>query len=124
MRQINEKALTESVGQFISAVRNGKKPSMVRILKEHGINSSVRAKQLIDRMIEHRIICKYSDGSYHLTQLNYDSKVVMNLLLRKENNKKLGNPLSRFTPQQLVLELRNRGYDVVATREIKTIETL
>lgn len=34
------------------------------------------------------------------------------------------NPLAYFTPQDLVTELRNRGYTVTCAREVITVETL
>ena len=121
----NPADVTAAVGEFIRLIRNGHhNPSMRMLLRKHGINSPSRAKNLVNKMLKYGMIKEISDGFYELTQLNYESKEIMPILLRKENNKPFGNPLSKFTPQQLVLELRNRGYEVVATREIKTVETL
>lgn len=117
--------ITAAVGEFIRLIRNGyHNPSMRTLLRKRGINSPSRAENLVKKMLKYGMIKETSDGFYELTQLNYESREIMPILLRRENNKPLGNPLAKFTPQQLVLELRNRGYDVVATREVKTVETL
>lgn len=128
----NVQALTISVGNFIREVRQGNhKPSMYAILLKNGINSSVRAKQLVERMLENNIIVKHKNGSYSLTKANWDSAEVMNLLLnvpRKPHVKRVAipqaNPFAQFTAQELVAELRNRGYEVKATKVITTIEEL
>lgn len=121
----NEADVTAAVGEFIRLIRNGyHNPSMRTLLRKRGINSPSRAENLVKRMLKYGMIKEISDGFYELTQLNYESREIMPILLRRENNKPLGNPLAKFTPQQLVLELRNRGYEVVATREIRTVETL
>ena len=136
---VNEQAITVSVGQFIRELRNGKKkPSMFNILKSNGVYSSVRARSLVTRMIENKIICKHRDGSYSLTHENYDMKEVMQVLLYVPRKKPVRkpkdsaimvieeevNPLETFHAQELVNELRNRGYVVTCAREVITIETL
>ena len=121
----NEADVTAAVGEFIRLIRNGcHNPSMRTLLRKRGINSPSRAENLVKKMLKYGMIKEINDGFYELTQLNYESREIMPILLRRENNKPLGNPLAKFTPQQLVLELRNRGYDVVATREVRTVETL
>ena len=119
----NEQAITVSIGQFIKSLRNGKYVSLQRLLKENGVNSPQRAKQLIDRMIKNNIICRYSDGTYHLTQMNYESREIMPILLKREYHRRISvsimNPLERFSSKQLVEELRNRGYKVKATKLVE-----
>lgn len=132
MGKTNVQSLTISVGNFIREVRQGNhRPSMYSILLKNGINSSVRAKQLIERMLENNIIVKHKDGSYSLTKANWDSAEVMNVLLnvpRKPRVKRVAipqaTPLVQFTAQELVAELRKRGYEVTAKREIITVEEL
>lgn len=136
---INKQAITVSVGQFIREVRNGnKKPSMYNILKSNGVHSANRAKQLIERMISNNIIIKHRDNSYSLTRVNYEMQEVMSLLLnvpRKPREKKTPvlmseiifedvNPLSQYSAQDLVRELRDRGFTVTAHRQIITTEEL
>ena len=119
----NEQAITASIGQFIKSLRNGKYVSLQRLLKENGVNSPQRAKQLIDRMIKNNIICRYSDGTYHLTQMNYESREIMTILLKREYHRRISvsitNPLEGFSSKQLVEELRNRGYEVKATKLVE-----
>lgn len=137
---INEQAITVSVGQFIREVRNGnKRPSMFNILKSNGVTSSDRARQLVTRMIENRIIHKHRDSSYSLCKENYDMAEVMPALLKREYRKRVKktleestaiqvieeiSPLSSFHAQDLVNELRNRGYEVKATRQVMITEEL
>lgn len=123
-KKATEADITSAVGEFISSIRNGNhKPSMRTILRKRGINSHCRAKTLIERMLKYGII-KECDKGFELTQLNYECREIMPLLLRREYNKQLGNPLSKFESKQLVQELRNRGYEVICTKEIRTVETL
>lgn len=132
MGKTNVQALTISVGNFIREVRNGNgNPSMRSILLKNGVNSATRATQLIERMLENHIIVKHKDGSYSLTKANWDSAEVMNALLnvpRKPRVKRVAvpqaTPFAQFTAQELVAELRRRGYEVVAKREIITVEEL
>lgn len=132
MGKTNVQALTISVGNFIREVRNGNgNPSMYSILLKNGVNSATRATQLVKRMLENHIIVKHKDGSYSLTKANWDSAEVMNVLLnvpRKPRMKRVAvpqaTPLAQFTAQELVAELRNRGYEVKATKVITTIEEL
>lgn len=124
MKKVNETACMLAVGEFIRQIRNGNyKPSMRMILKKQGVNSTSRAKSLIERMITNEIIKEHSDGTYRLTQLNYDSKKIMPLLLKREYRRRITvsitNPLERFNSKQLVEELRNRGYKVKATKLIE-----
>ena len=145
---VNEQAITVSVGQFIKIIREAEerhekvKPSMYNILLKNGVKSHNRAKQLILRMIEHKVIIRHRDGSYTLCKKNWDSAELMPLLLKKEYNRKpksepktesetaivvleeTVNPLEYFSPQELVTELRNRGFTVTASRQIITIEEL
>lgn len=132
---INEQAITVSVGQFIREVRNGnKRPSMYNILFNNGVKSPERTKQLLERMVEHKIIHKHRDKTYSLYKENYDMAEVMPLLLKREYNRKPKaiaavvqeeiNPLSPFTSQDLVEELRNRGYEVKASRQVMVVEEL
>lgn len=119
----NEQAITVSIGQFIKSLRNGKYVSLQRLLKENGVNSPQRAKQLMDRMLANGIICKHSNGKIYLTQMNYESRKIMPVLLKREYHRKLTvsitNPLEGFSSKQLVEELRNRGYEVKATKLVE-----
>lgn len=145
---INEQAITVSVGQFIKILREAEennkrvKPSMYNILLKNGVKSCNRAKQLIQRMIEHDVIAHHRDGSYTLRKKNWDFKELMPLLLKKEYHRKpkaepkiesetaiivveeTVNPLEYFSSQDLVTELRNRGFTVTASRQIITVEEL
>ena len=144
---VDEQAITVSVGQFIKIIREAEerhekvKPSMYSILEKNGVKSQNRAKQLIQRMIEHEVIVRHRDGSYTLRKKNWDFKKLMPLLLKKEYNRKSKaevesettiivveqetvNPLSYFSAQDLATELRNRGFTVTASRQIITIEEL
>jgi hypothetical protein len=141
----NELAITVSVGQFIKILRESEeqnkkaRPSMYKLLRNNGVKSANRAKQLIHRMIEHKVIVRHRDGSFTLTKKNWDSKELMPILLKRVYNKKsksepesevlvvqeeIVNPLSYFEAKDLVEELRNRGYAVTCKREVITIETL
>ena len=133
--QVNEQAITVSVGQFIREVRNGnKRPSMFNLLKINGVNSPDRARQLLERMVENKIVHKHRDKTYSLCKENYDMAEVMPLLLKREYHRKPKtvvavvqeeiNPLSPFTSQDLVEELRNRGYEVKASRQVVGTEEL
>lgn len=133
---INEQAITVSVGQFIREVRNGnKKPSMFAILHNNGVHSANRAKQLIARMLDNNIIHKHRDGSFSLCKQNYDMAEVMPLLLKREYHRKSKtmaeviaqediNPLSQYSAQDIVNELRSRGYEVIAKRQVVIVEEL
>lgn len=140
---VNEQAITVSVGQFIRELRNGnKKPSMLNILKKNGVNSSMRAQSLINRMIENKIIVKHRDNSYSLTRQNYDMAEVMNVLIhvpRKKSVRKSKtvekttvvvveqetiNPLDHFDPQELVDYLRSKGWTIEAYRDVTIRQTL
>lgn len=138
----NEQAITVSVGQFIRELRNGKKrPSMLSILKKNGVNSSMRAQSLINRMIENKIIVKHRDNSYSLTRQNYDMTEVMNVLIHVPRKKPVRknrvkettvvvveqetiNPLDHFDPQELVDYLRSKGWTVDAHRDVTVRQTL
>ncbi len=128
MKKDQELAITAAVGEFIKEVRNGKKPSMANLLKKNGITSPTRAKQLIDRMLANDILVKHKNGSYSLTHANFDYKVIMPILLKREYNRKtiveVVSPFTQYTSAELVSELRTRGYDVSCTKKIVTIETL
>lgn len=130
MKRDQELAITASVGEFIKQVRSGNKPSMASILKKNGITSPSRAKQLVDRMLANDILVKHRDGSYSLTHANFDYKVIMPVLLKREYNRKtvvvkeIVSPFTQYTSAELVSELRTRGYDVSCTKEIVTVETL
>lgn len=140
---VDEQAITVSVGQFIRELRNGnKRPSMLNILKKNGVNSSMRAQSLINRMIENKIIAKHRDNSYSLTRQNYDMTEVMNVLIhvpRKKPTRKSKvvekttvvvveqetiNPLDHFDPQELVDYLRSKGWTVDAHRDVTVRQTL
>ena len=139
---VDEQAITVSVGQFIRELRNGKKrPSMLSILKKNGVNSSMRAQSLINRMIENKIIVKHRDNSYSLTRQNYDMNEVMNVLIhvprkkpvRKNRVKETAivvveqetiNPLDHFDPQDLVDYLRSKGWVIDAYRDVTVRQTL
>lgn len=137
---VNEQAITVSVGQFIRELRNGnKKPSMLNILKKNGVNSSMRAQSLINRMIENKIIAKHRDNSYSLTRQNYDMNEVMNVLIHVPRKKPVRknrmeavvvveqetiNPLDHFDPQELVDYLRSKGWTVDAHRDVTVRQTL
>ena len=118
--KVNTEAITLSVGEFIRQLRNGKKrPSMESILRKNGVKSPLRAQSLVKRMVENNIIKVYQDGSYYLTQINYDSHVIMPLLLTKEvKEKTIVNPLSKFSAKELVEELRKRNYEVICEKTI------
>ena len=130
MKKDQELAITAAVGEFIREVRNGKKPSMSSILKKNGITSPNRAKQLIDRMLANDILIKHRNGSYSLTHANFDYKVIMPVLLKREYNRKtvvvkeIVSPFTQYTSAELVSELRTRGYEVSCTKKIVTVETL
>ena len=130
MKKDQELAITAAVGEFIREVRNGKKPSMSSILKKNGITSPNRAKQLVDRMLANDILIKHRNGSYSLTHANFDYKVIMPVLLKREYNRKtvvvkeIVSPFNQYTSADLVSELRARGYDVSCTKKIVTVETL
>ena len=139
---VDEQAITVSVGQFIRELRNGKKrPSMLSILKKNGVNSSMRAQSLINRMIENKIIVKHRDNSYSLTRQNYDMNEVMNVLIHVPRKKPVRknrvkettvvvveqetiNPLDHFDPQELVDYLRSKGWTVDAHRDVTVRQTL
>lgn len=141
---INELAITASVGQFIREVRNGnKRPSMYVILRKNGVHSANRARQLIARMIENKIVHKHSNGTFSLCRQNFDMAEVMPILLKRTYNKRPKEvvqevleeivevidsedvlTLQDYTVQDLVAELRSRGYAVTCCREVITIETL
>ena len=140
---VDEQAITVSVGQFIRELRNGnKRPSMLNILKKNGVNSSMRAQSLINRMIENKIIAKHRDNSYSLTRQNYDMNEVMNVLIhvpRKKPTRKNKivektaivvveqetiNPLDHFDPQELVDYLRSKGWTIDAYRDVTVRQTL
>ena len=139
---VDEQAITVSVGQFIRELRNGKKrPSMLSILKKNGVNSSMRAQSLINRMIENKIIAKHRDNSYSLTRQNYDMNEVMNVLIHVPRKKPVRknrvkettvvvveqetiNPLDHFDPQELVDYLRSKGWTVDAHRDVTVRQTL
>lgn len=125
----NTQALTISVGNFIREIRQGnRKPSMYSILLKNGVNSATRAKSLVADMVENKIIIRHKDGSYSLTKVNYDSVEVMSVLLAPKPRKVRAipeeSPLSKFLAQDLVAELRRRGYEVTAKREVVTVEEL
>lgn len=117
---VNVEAITISVGEFIRQLRSGKKrPSMESILRKNGVKSPLRAQSLVKRMIENNIIKVYQDGSYHLTQINYDSHIIMPLLLAKEvKEKTIANPLVKFSAKELVEELRRRNYEVICEKTV------
>lgn len=140
---VDEQAITVSVGQFIRELRNGnKRPSMLNILKKNGVNSSMRAQSLINRMIENKIIVKHRDNSYSLTRQNYDMNEVMNALIHVPRKKPVRknkvvektaivvveqetiNPLDHFDPQELVDYLRSKGWTVDAHRDVTVRQTL
>lgn len=145
---VDEQAITVSVGQFIKILREAEennkkvKPSMWAILKKNGVTSNNRAKQLIQRMLANKVIIQHRDGTFALTKKNWDFQKLMPILLKKEYNKRsksepqpetaivivpqeeVVNPLEYFTPQDLVAELRSRGYTVQASRQIITVEEL
>ena len=136
---VDEQAITVSVGQFIRELRNGnKRPSMLNILRKNGVNSSMRAQSLINR-----IIVKHRDNSYSLTRQNYDMTEVMNVLIhvpRKKPTRKNKvvektttvvvveqetiNPLDHFDPQELVDYLRSKNWTVEAYRDVTVRQTL
>ena len=128
MKKDQELAITAAVGEFIKQVRNGNKPSMASILKKNGINSPSRAKQLVDRMLANDILIKHRDGSLSLTHANFDYKVIMPVLLKREYNRKTVvvevSPFTQYTSTELVSELRARGYEVSCTKKVVTVETL
>lgn len=126
MKKDQELAITATVGEFIKEVRNGKKPSMSSILKKNGINSPSRARQLVDRMLANDILIKHRDGSFSLTHANFDYKVIMPILLKREYNRKqpVVSPFAQYPACDLVAELRNRGYKVSCVKEVVTVETL
>lgn len=123
-------AITASVGEFLKQVRNGNKPSMANILKNNGVNSPSRARQLVDRMLSNNILIKHRDGSYSLTHGSFDYKVIMPILLKREYHRKevvveeIVSPFAQYSAAELVAELRTRGYKVSAVKEIVTVEEL
>lgn len=127
--KVNTQAITISVGNFIREIRQGNhRPSMYSILLKNGVNSATRAKSLVEDMVENKIIIRHKDGSYSLTKLNYDSVEVMNVLLapkpRKVRVVPETSPLARFSSEELVKELRDRGYTVTAKRQVMVEEEL
>lgn len=129
MGKTNVQALTISVGNFIREVRQGNhRPSMYAILLKNGVNSATRAKSLVADMVENKIIIQHKDGSYSLTKVNYDSVEVMRVLLAPKPRKVKAvpeeSPLSRFSAQDLVAELRRRGYEVTAKKQVVVVEEL
>ena len=150
---VDEQAITVSVGQFIKIIREAEerhekvKPSMYSILEKNGVKSQNRAKQLISRMIEHKVIVRHRDGSYTLRKKNWDFAKLMPLLLKKEYNRKPKtepktkfkvesettimiveqetiNPLDHFDPQELVDYLRSKGWTIEAYRDVTVRQTL
>lgn len=145
---VNEQAITVSVGQFIKIIREAEerhekaKPSMYNILENNGVKSRNRAKQLISRMIEYKVIVRHKDGSYSLCKKNWDFAKLMPLLLKKEYNRKpkaepkaesetaiivveeTVNPLDHFDPQDLVDYLRYKGWVVEAYKDVIVRQTL
>lgn len=139
----NELAITVSVGQFIKILREAEeqnkkaKPSMYKLLLKNGVRSANRARQLIHRMIDHKVIVRHRDGSFTLTKKNWDSKELMPILLKREYNKKLQpetetetivviqkevvNPLSCFMDADLKAELERRGWIIPRIYREKTI---
>lgn len=126
MKKDQELAITATVGEFIKEVRNGKKPSMANLLKKNGVNSPSRARQLVDRMLANDILVKHKNGTYSLTHANFDYKVIMPVLLKREYNRKqpVVSPFAQYPACDLVAELRTRGYKVSCTKEVTTVETL
>lgn len=130
MKKELEMALTASVGEFIREVRQGNPcPSMNKILKNNGVTSPSRAKQLVERMLANHVIYQAENGALYLKQVNFNHKEVMPILLKREYNKKqkVETPsvsLSDFSAKDLVVELRSRGYNVTAVKEIVTVEEL
>lgn len=137
----NELAITVSVGQFIKILREAEeqnkkaKPSMYKLLLKNGVRSANRARQLIHRMIDNKVIVRHRDGSFTLTKKNWDSKELMPILLRREYNKKsqpetetivviqkeVVNPLSCFMDVDLKAELERRGWIIPRIYREKTI---
>lgn len=137
----NELAITVSVGQFIKILREAEeqnkkvKPSMYKLLLKNGVKSANRARQLIHRMIDNKVIIRHRDGSFTLTKKNWDSKELMPLLLKREYNKKsqpetetivviqkeVVNPLSCFMDVDLKAELERRGWIIPRIYREKTI---
>lgn len=126
MKKDQELAITAAVGEFIKEVRNGRKPSMANLLKKNGITSPTRARQLIDRMLANDILIKHRNGSYSLTHANFDYKVIMPILLKREYNRKqpATSLFAQYSAADLVAELRARGYKVSCVKEVVTVETL
>ena len=130
MKKELEMALTASVGEFIREVRQGNPcPSMSKILKNNGVTSPSRAKQLVERMLANHVIYQAKNGSLYLKQVNFNYKEIMPMLLKREYNKKQkveipSVSLSDFSAKDLVTELRSRGYKVSATIEVITVEEL
>lgn len=126
----NELAITVAVGQFIKTLREAEeqnkkvKPSMYKLLLKNGVKSANRARQLIHRMIDNKVIIRHRDGSFTLTKKNWDSQELMPILLRREYNKKsqpetetivviqkeVSNPFSCFMDADLKAELERRGW--------------
>ena len=139
----NELAITVSVGQFIKILREAEeqnkkaKPSMYKLLLKNGVKSANRARQLIHRMIDNKVIVRHRDGSFTLTKKNWDSKELMPVLLKREYNKKsqsesetetivviqkeVVNPLSCFMDADLKAELERRGWIIPRIYREKTI---
>lgn len=124
----NTQALTISVGNFIREIRQGNhRPSMYAILCKNGVNSANRAKTLVADMIANKFIIQHKDGSYSLTKVNYDSVEVMDALLAPKPRKVrvvVENPLAKFSAEDLVKELRARGFTVSAKRQVMVTEEL
>lgn len=129
----NNQAITLAVGAFIREVRNGnKKPSMNKLLRENGVRSANRAKNLIQRMKDNDIIRVHRDGSVSLTKSSFNSEEIMPILLKRTRTVKVKEifpqtelrPLETYTALDLVTELRARGYEVKATRQVITTEEL
>ena len=110
---------------------------MYKLLLKNGVKSANRARQLIHRMIDHKVIIRHRDGSFTLTKKNWDSKELMPILLRREYNKKsqpetetetivviqkeVVNPLSCFMDVDLKAELERRGWIIPRIYREKTI---
>lgn len=137
-RKSNPQAITLAVGQFLKETRNGKKVSMYNILLNNGVHSAYRAKTLVRDLYALGVIKKHRDGSITVEKNMLCEELMPKLLnkprkLREEKHNEVPaevlpeevvNPLEYFTSQDLVTELRNRGYAVTCAREVITIETL